>query len=820
VRYPKVAPIVFAAMAAVLAVFAAAVPALAQTLRGSVVGPDSTSPVAGAIVQAADDHGATVARALTTARGEFTLRLPAEGRYAVTVLRIGFRPTRVRAITVAAGATETRRIVVAGQAMTLATVNVRDKQTCRVSADTGLAVARVWEEARKAMLSSQLSAEGPPLVAEWIEYDRTLDSAARYVRQQRIRSSRSPTTHAFRSAPVALLDSAGYVLTDSTGTTYYLPDADVLLSPMFSSSHCFHLEPARRGAGDLIGVAFSPTRERRGVREVEGTAWVDRQSAELRKLELHYTNLPAVVDAVHPGGTVEFLRLGDGNWLINRWNVRMPQLGVTTRPMRALGVLSTGTVAAVRGTQVTGGEVTTVSRRDSVMYDWRGPHVRLVIQADDSSFGAGGATLSLDGTDYSARADPDGRIDLSPVLAGRYRAQIHTPLMDSLGMPPVARDVEARDDVRVDTLRLPAAHDVLALVCPRDSVAHGEGMLRGRVLDSQRHALRQAAVVVTWQTNFSIIGGASGDQVNRTEKTIGAFSDDSGNWRVCGVPRQVPLIVSVATDAGSASRKTQLAGDFGAVDLEIGTTSPDAPLVGAGSVGKQSALVEIAVFDLAGTPVPDVRVDLEPPSGPARTVVTGATGRALIPEIAPGQLKLRARKIGFKEGLVAVTVDPGRNTVPILLGESTAPLLDTMRVIGGRRTVARLDEFETRRLNHMATVSYNRDDIVKRNPVDIWQMLRAVPSLLVIDTGGVSVQSTRSLRTLPDGSTKPCYLAVMVDGLIMSPAGNSEAFDLRLLPRPDEIHGVEIFAGPASIPVQYSGVGSGKWCGMIAVWTR
>ena len=135
------------------------------------------------------------------------------------------------------------------------------------------------------------------------------------------------------------------------------------------------------------------------------------------------------------------------------------------------------------------------------------------------------------------------------------------------------------------------------------------------------------------------------------------------------------------------------------------------------------------MFNLAGAPVPDATIDVEPPTGPTRRVVTGATGRALIPEIAPGMLKVRARRIGFKEGQVAVTVDPGRNTVPIILGETIAPTLDTMRVIGGRRAVGRHDEFETRRLNHMTTVSYTRDDIVKRNPVDIWQMLRGVPSI-------------------------------------------------------------------------------------------
>ena len=451
---------VLTVLAAMIVLIAAASPIAAQVIRGSVVLPDGTTPVSGAIVVARDDGGERWDARSRLHAASSPFRLSAAGRYELSVLRIGFRPTVLPPRTIAAGATDTVHVVFVGEAIALSAVNIRDRETCRIRADSGLAVARVWEEARKAMLSSQLSAEGAPLLAEWIEYDRTLDSAARYVRQQRIRTSRNPTTHAFRSAPVALLDTAGYVVTDGTGTTYYLPDAEVLLSPSFAAAHCFRLQAPPRGAAELIGVTFSPASDRRDVRDIEGTAWVDWRSAELRTLELRYTNLPEMLDAAHPGGSVEFLRLNDGNWLINRWNVHMPQLGVTTRSS-GIGSPSSrsASAAAIRGIQVTGGEVNRVSRRDSVFYEWHGPHLRLLLQSNDSIMRPAGAKLELDGTDYAQRADVDGRVDLSPVLAGRYKARIHTALMDSLGMPPVDQDVEVREGSGVDTLRLPRARD-------------------------------------------------------------------------------------------------------------------------------------------------------------------------------------------------------------------------------------------------------------------------------------------------------------------------------------------------------------------------
>lgn len=155
-----------------------AMPLSAQSIIGTVVLADSSTSVASVIVSATDPSGATVARALTSGTGEFVLRLPGAGSYRVTVLRIGFRPTPGPLVTVGATSTERVRIVATGAGVNLAAMGVRERETCRVSADTGLMVARVWEEARKAMLTTQLTADSAPaMFAEWISYDRALEPA-------------------------------------------------------------------------------------------------------------------------------------------------------------------------------------------------------------------------------------------------------------------------------------------------------------------------------------------------------------------------------------------------------------------------------------------------------------------------------------------------------------------------------------------------------------------------------------------------------------------------------------------------------------------
>jgi outer membrane cobalamin receptor len=73
-----------------------------------------------------------------------------------------------------------------------------------------------------------------------------------------------------------------------------------------------------------------------------------------------------------------------------------------------------------------------------------------------------------------------------------------------------------------------------------------------------------------------------------------------------------------------------------------------------------------------------------------------------------------------------------------------------------------------------------------------------------------------------DGTTLravPCFMSVMVDGLMMTGEIDGH-FDLAHLPLTEDIHGIEVFAGAASVPPKYNGAANDKMCGLIAIWTR
>jgi hypothetical protein len=813
-----------AVIVAMLALEAGATSLHAQRLRGQLFLPDSTTPAKGAIVVATGDNGALVRRALSNELGTFDLPLPHGGHWDVRALRIGFRPTTVHTPDIAADETRSLRIVLGAEATVLARVTVRGEDVCKTGPESGAVVARAWEEARKALMASGLSVTGAPLVAQWIVFDRTLDPTARIVREQHVQTTIAPTTHAFTSWPAESLATRGYIVAESGNITHYAPDANVLLSESFASLHCFHMEPPPSGHGDLVGVGFRPAREERGQSDIEGTLWLDRQTSQLRWLEYHYTGVPAAAERAGVGGRVEFLLLESGSWLVSRWNIRMARLAAPERNLdggAVRRVIIPPSEATVRGVSIAGGEVTRVYRGDSLKYQAKGNIFDAQLVSKDPSVPVAFAAIKLLGSDYETDTDSMGRAQLTPVLEGRYRLRVATPLMEAMGVAVTDREVEIRSGAaHVDSIALPSMGELMRMACSASMVQQELGLLYGSVRDSAGHSAAHAVVTVRWQADFKRLIES---ELAATEKTAGVLTDNNGNWRLCGVPLRSPLLVRVTTDSGTAERKTRIepgAAPILSVDLVLkrGMNAQAAP---SGDVTR--AVVEIAVSDPAGVPLPDVTLDITPPNGAARKLVTNESGRALLVDVEPGVLRVRARSVGYKAGELTLSVAAGRNTAPIILDKVRQPSLDTVRVIGDRRVLARHDEFETRRLLRQATTSITREEIEKRNPVSTWQMLTNVPSIKVADqleAGSPVVVAVSTRAMIVNAKGGPCYVKVMVDGVLLPADDATGRTNLSNLPAPQSIHGIEVFAGGASIPPQYSGAGAGKWCGLIAVWTR
>ena len=145
------------------------------------------------------------------------------------------------------------------------------------------------------------------------------------------------------------------------------------------------------------------------------------------------------------------------------------------------------------------------------------------------------------------------------------------------------------------------------------------------------------------------------------------------------------------------------------------------------------------------------------------------------------------------------------------------PWLDTVRVEAVAPVVPRLAGFERRRLLRDGSAFITREEIVKRNPVRTSEMLMNIPGIKMADSNGVMFPistrgrkpALRSARVL-----QPCVLRIGMDGKVFP-----DNFEIDQVV-PNDIHGIEVFAGPATIPLEYGLTRTDSWCGLIMIWTR
>ncbi|MEX2181107.1 MAG: carboxypeptidase regulatory-like domain-containing protein [Gemmatimonadaceae bacterium] len=299
----------------------------AQELRGAVTLADGITPAVGVIIEAADStSGAVIARALSSAQGIFILRLPAPGTIVVRGLRIGQRPTFLGTFALAAGDVRTERFTLSGAAVVLERVEIASEDVCRLRTSDGHQVATLFDEARKALRSTQLTSVSGRMVAQWVVENRltTLDGAP--LTEPTVQTFRASTDRPFVSLSPDSLAKVGYLSTEGETWIYQAPDADVLLSERFVEEHCFSAVPGRGVEADLVGIGFRPAPGgARGLVRIAGTLWLDRRTAELQRLDYSYVGVPRELAGTPAGGSVEFRQLPSGGWLVDRWTIRMPR---------------------------------------------------------------------------------------------------------------------------------------------------------------------------------------------------------------------------------------------------------------------------------------------------------------------------------------------------------------------------------------------------------------------------------------------------------------------------------------------------------------
>lgn len=395
----------------------------AQSVRGTVSADGPNMRTAGLVVQLVDSTGRVVHRVLTNERGEYRVNAPGAGRYAVRIQRIGYRPFTSELMALAIGQDMLRDLALDNTPIRLDTIRIAERNVCGSSADSSAAIAAVWDQVRTALSTAQLTAGNRALTATIVGYERTLDANNDRVRKQASSVTSGFTTRPWKALPAADLRRLGYVVTDANDvTTYYAPDLDALASPAFIVDHCF--KRAESKDASRIGIAFEPTRERRGVSDIRGVLWVDRASSELRSLEYRYENIARELEGHRAGGEMEFGRLRDGGWAITRWHIRMPVLEKVIR--------RSGTEMRVAEVLAVGGELSLATRGTDTLFA-RPPVVFAGAILDSASRRPiAHALVRVSGTPLADSTDAQGRFRIAGILPGSYEVEVHTSALDKL----------------------------------------------------------------------------------------------------------------------------------------------------------------------------------------------------------------------------------------------------------------------------------------------------------------------------------------------------------------------------------------------------
>jgi hypothetical protein len=297
----------------------------AQTVSGRLVDGLARVPIDKAVIVLLDDAGSELDRALTNPLGQFSFTVPEAGTFKLRSERIGFRAGFSDPFEIVSNGSHEIEMLVNPVVIRLDTLTVSgDAKRCRVVGEQGLETATVWEEARKALTGVAWGESRQVFTYEIRYFNRYFEDNGRLDHEQAT-TVRRARVMPFSNPDASKLQQSGYAiergeLEDSS--EYYAPDAAVFFSEVFLQHHCFKLTRDDDLEG-LVGLQFEPTRGR-DVPDVKGTLWLDEETAELRRMELSYTNLRSHIRRRHARAEVEFARLETGTWFVQRWLIHMP----------------------------------------------------------------------------------------------------------------------------------------------------------------------------------------------------------------------------------------------------------------------------------------------------------------------------------------------------------------------------------------------------------------------------------------------------------------------------------------------------------------
>ncbi len=527
----------------------------AQELRGTVRDSASGGAIPGAVLLLRNASGATIARNITNERGQYRLA-GIDVVQSIQVLRIGFRP-RVVTLTDAARASGLLDVVMVRIPQLLDVVEVNDQPACPRRPDRPKAFA-LWQQARAALLATVVAREANPAVARILEFQQTMDPRRDTIVSQTVHLASGRTTRPFVSAKSARqFIEAGFETTDSSGRTFYGPDADVMLDEAFAEGYCFQLENGPTDHPNEIGLGFKPAHHEGDHIDVEGTLWIDSVARSLTRLDFRYLGVSNRERDLGAGGLVSFRMMPSGVPLIDRWYLRLISFHDPIGP-------PTRNSVSLAEPQLAGAEIADV-RWDSGL-EWHDAlgTLRGTVYASDHPVSH--AAIRLSGTDYRATTDSLGTFEISDLLPGPYQISIDDPVLDSLGLELTyeQRFRAARDSVLALRVTMPTIREMVAKRCANVRRSDDDNLIAGRASNPDGTPAANARLLLrlVGSIHDAPFGGVKPVDVRwalgaDAETIIDAKTGADGRFLLCHVPQDSKLLLIIQSPTAADAEEIE-----------------------------------------------------------------------------------------------------------------------------------------------------------------------------------------------------------------------------------------------------------------------
>ncbi len=478
----------------------------------------------------------------------------------------------------------------------------------------------------------------------------------------------------------------------------------------------------------------------------------------------------------------------------------MPPPTGSARPLRVVALLASLSASSVApgaaplaaqqpvGGAATAGTTLTGLVRDSLA---RRPLRDAIVQLADA-----------DGTGRfvrSASSDSLGRYRFDDVPPGRYLLGFLHPVLDSIGIEPIVREVTIGTRPARADLSTPSPARLRQGICgdqPRAANVRDSGaVVIGFVRDGGSSLPAVGATVIAEWIEYAFTGGGFvRRQPNRT-----ATVAENGWYALCDVPS--PGIISLVAQRGadSTDRLDLQVPEQGFLrrDLFVAPAQADARAV------RRLTGTVLAEADLQ--PIPNAEVRLST----GQRLRAGPDGKFSVPDARPGTRMIEVRAVGYYPERRAVDVVDGAPYLEVVL-TGLRQVLDTVRVNATRMQSAHLAGFDERRRRGTGRF-LTAADIQRRAPVATSDLFRSFGGVR-FERGpmGETYIHVRSMRD------EMCAPDVYVNGLYLGQV-TAEAIDD--IAKPREIAGIEVHTG-VLVPAEYSRGMAGEGCGVLLIWTR